>query len=174
MPTPEVAKAAKAEKSKATPKSANPFKILTDQDKENDPLSNSIQIQVQVERRPMVNPRNTEVGIPIRRPRKVNSKQGNPKDSTHALINTPNTLSAVAATLTIDINISAPLTSAPSQGRAEPLASEPLFVPPEGINSQKDETLSNATLRMLYQWLELQEKHLEFQNRHIKYQDGLL
>ena len=127
-----------------------------------------------MERRFMVDPRNTEVNTPIRRPRKVNSKQGNPKDNTYTLINTLNTLSAVAATPTIDINISAPLISAPSQRRAELLASGPLFVPSERINSQKDKTPSDTILRMLYQRLEFQEKHLEFQDRHIKYQDRLL
>ena len=53
----------------------------------------------------MIDPRNTEVGTSIRRPRKVNSKQGNPKDNIYALIDTSNTLSIVTATPIININI---------------------------------------------------------------------
>ena len=164
MPTSGVAKAKKSKKSKMTPKSANLFEILADQDKENDPPCSTI--QVQVERRSITDPRNAEVGIPTERPRKVNSNQGNSKDNTYALTDTPNTSSAVAATPIID-SISAPLTSAPSQGRAESLVSRPLSILPGGNNDQKDEVPSGATLGMLYRRLEHQDKHLE-------YQDGLL
>ena len=83
----------------------------------------------------MVDPRNAEVGIPIIRPKKVISKRWTSKDNIYALTNTPDMSSAVAATPTIDISMSAPLTSAYSQGRAELLASRPLFVPPDSSNS---------------------------------------
>ena len=61
--------------------------------------------------------------------------------------------STVTTTLIID-NISISLTSALSQRRAESLASRPLAILSKGNNDQKDEILSDTTLRILYQRLE--------------------
>ena len=131
MPISGVSKAKKSKLGTAL-RSANLFNILTDQDKENNPSNNII--QVQVERR-LINPRNVEVGTPLRKTRKVNSRPGNSRDNTHTLINTLNTSFTPIIIFIVDINVSAPLVSAFSQGRAELLASRPLSVLPEGSNS---------------------------------------
>ena len=72
IPTAGMAKAKKLKKLKIAPKSANLFEILADEDKENNPPNYTIQIQI--ERKLMADPRNAEVGIPTKGPRKVNPK----------------------------------------------------------------------------------------------------
>ena len=119
-------------------------------------------------KRRLTNPHNTEIGTPFRRIRKVNSRPGNSRDNTHTFTDTPNTSSTPIITLIININVSTPLISAFSQGRAELLVSRPLSVLSEGSNNQINKTLSAATLRMLYQQLEHQGKHLDYQNGLLK------
>ena len=131
MPTSGVSKAKKS-KSGTALRSANLFNILADQDKENNPSNNII--QVQVKRRP-TNPRNAEIGTPLRRTRKVNSRPGNSRDNTHAFTDTPNTSFTLIITFIVNISISALLASAFSQGRAKLLTSRPLSVLPEGSNN---------------------------------------
>ena len=162
MPTSGVAK---AKKSKATSRSANSFEILADQDrdKENDP-SRSGTVQVQVERRPMADPRNSEVDTPIRKPRKINTKLGNSKDNLYAFIDTQNMPPTDTTTLIVNISVSASLASAPSYRRAGLLADRPFSILSDNSNDQKNKTLSDATLGMLYRRLELQDKHLEYQD----------
>ena len=163
MPTSGVSKAKKL-KLRTALRSVNLLDILADQDKENNPSNNIIQMQIE---RKLINPRNAEVGTPFRRTRKVNSRPGNSRDNIYTLINTSNTSSTPIITSIINISVSALLASAFSQKRAESLASRPLSVLSEGSNSQINKTLSAATLRMLYQ-------QLEHQRKHLNYQDGLL
>ena len=163
MPTSGVAK---AKKLKATSKSVNLFEILAEQDKKNNPPSRIIQIQM--ERRPIANPRNAEMGTPIRKPRKINSKPGNSKDNSYTLTDTQNTSSTDITTPTVNISVSAPLISTPNYKRAGSLVSRPFSVLSDNSNSQKDKTLSDATLRMLYRRLELQDKHLEYQDELLQ------
>ena len=154
---------AKAKKSKATSRSVNLFEILADQDKdkENDP-SRSGTVQIQVERRPMADPRNSEVDTPTRKPRKINTKLGNSKDNLYTLTDTQNMPPTDTITLIVDISVSASLASAPSYRRAGSLADRPFSILPDNSNNQKNKTLSDATLGMLYQRLKLQDKHLKY------------
>ena len=108
-----------------------------------------------MKRRLIADPHNAEVGIPIKRPRKVNSKQGNSKDNSHIFINTQNIFFADTIILTVNINVLAPLVSVFSYRRAELLANRPLSVLSDNSNNQKDKTPNNAILKMLYQQLEL-------------------
>ena len=154
---------AKAKKSKATPRSANPFEILADQDKnkENDP-SRSGTVQIQVERRPIANLRNSEVDISIKKPRKINTKLRNSKDNLYTFTDTQNMPPIDTMTPIVDISVSASLASAPSYRRAGSLANRPFSILPDNSNDQKNKTLNDTTFRMLYQQLKLQDKHLKY------------
>ena len=170
MPIFRIAKVIRA-KLKIISRSINLFNILTDQDKKNNPSNNIIQIQIK--RRP-TNLYNAEIGVSFRKPRKVNIKSGNSKNNIYIFINTLNMSPTLIIILIININILALLISAFNQRRAKSLANRPLFVLPKGSNNQKDKTLNNIILRMLYRQLEHQDKHLEYQDKHLKYQDELL
>ena len=160
MPTSGVAK---AKKLKTTPRSANLFEILADQDRdeENDPLRSGT-VQVQVERRPMADPRNSEVDISTRKPRKINTKLENSKDNPYTLTDTQNMPPTDITTPIVDISVSASLVSAPSYRRAGPLANRLFSILPNNSNNQKNKTPSDTTLGMLYRQLELQDKYLKY------------
>ena len=89
---------------------------------------------MQMERRPIADPRNSEVDTSIRKPRKINTKLRNSKDNLYTLINTQNMPFTDTTTLIVDINVSASLISAPSYRRAGLLADRPFSILSDNSN----------------------------------------
>ena len=110
----------------------------------------------------MADPRNSEVDTLTRKPRKINTKLRNLKDNPYTLTDTQNMPPTDTMTLIVNISVLASLASAPSYKKAGPLANRPFSILSDNSNNQKNKTLSDVTLRMLYRQLKLQDKHLKY------------